>query len=184
MDKSVKFLKNALKGEKVGAVSRSSKYVIREVIKNIPGEDYETIVEFGPGDGVLTVELLKKLNPNGKIFVIELDTNFVAELRRIKDKRLVVIEGKMEDVVGKPYKYGIKKAGLVVSSIPFSFIKKSDREEVIKNTEKMIEKGGRFIIFHQYSLLMQRLLKKYFKDVYSFFEPRNFFPCFVMVGEK
>ncbi len=184
MDKSVNFLKNAIKGEKVGAVSRSSKYVIKEVLINISGKDYETIVEFGPGDGVLTVELLKKLSPKGQLFVVELEPSFIKDLQKIKDKRLVVIEGKMEDVVGKPYKYGIKKAELVVSSIPFSFIKRSDREEVIKNTEKMLESGGQFIIFHQYSLLMQKLLKRHFHDVVNFFEPRNFFPCFIMVARK
>ncbi len=184
MDKSVNFLKNAIKGEKVGAVSRSSKYVIKEVLKNISGKDYGTIVEFGPGDGVLTVELLKKLSPKGTMYAIELDPNFVDELKKIKDKRLVVIEGKMEDVVSKPYKYGIKNAELVVSSIPFSFIKKADREGVIKHTEKMVSDGGQFIIFHQYSLLMFKLLKKHFKDASNFFEPRNFFPCFIMVGRK
>jgi phospholipid N-methyltransferase len=184
MDKSVKFLKNAIKGEKVGAVSRSSKFVIKKVLENIKKEKIESILEFGPGDGVLTIELLKKLTADGKIFVVELDPNFVEELRRIKDKRLVVIEGKMEDIVEHPKKFGIESVDIIVSSIPFTFIKKEDREDVVKKSKKILVEGGEFIIFHQYSLLMKKILLKNFKNVDYFFEPRNFLPCFVMVGEK
>lgn len=181
MDKSVNFFKNAIMGERVGAVSRSSKYVINEVLKNIEsGQD--AIVEFGPGDGVLTTELLKKLTPLGKLFAVELDPNFIKELRKIKDERLVVIEGKMENVLSDPKKYGIDKSDCVISSVPFTFIKKEDREAVVRNTRKILGEKGKFIIFHQYSLLMSKILKKYFTEVSSKFEPRNFFPCFIMVG--
>lgn len=183
MDKSVKFLKNALRGNKVGAVSRSSKFVIKEVLKNIKG-DVKNIVEYGPGDGVLTVELLKRLPADGHLYAVELDPNFVIELSKIKDKRLSVIEGKIEDVSLNPLKYGIKKSELVVSSIPFSFIKKDDREIIVKNIEKTLHVGGQFIIFHQYSLLMLKIMKKFFINVESFFEPRNFLPCFIIVGKK
>lgn len=184
MDKSVNFLKNALKGEKVGAVSRSSKFVIKKVLEQIKKENIKNILEFGPGDGVLTTELLKKLSPNGKLFVVELDSNFVKELKEIDDNRLVVIEGKMEDIVSHPKKYGIDSVELIVSSIPFTFIKKEDREEVVNKTKKLLVHNGQFIIFHQYSLIMKKILVKYFRKVDSFFEPRNFLPCFVMVGER
>lgn len=184
MEESVKFLRNALRGEKVGAVSRSSKFVIKEVLKNIGESNLGTVVEYGPGDGVLTKELLKKMPESGKLFVVELDPNFVVELSKIKDKRLHVIHGKIEDISENPDKYNIEKADLVVSSIPFTFIKKDEREVIVKNIEKNLSDEGRFIIFHQYSLLMQRIMKKYFKNVESFFEPRNFLPCFIIVGKK
>ncbi|MFZ2522863.1 MAG: rRNA adenine N-6-methyltransferase family protein [Minisyncoccia bacterium] len=184
MDKSVNFLKNAIKGKNVGAVSRSSRYVIKEVLKNIDDTKLDVVVEFGPGDGVLTTELLKKVSDKGKLYAVELDSNFVKELRKIKDDRLVVIEEKMEVVAKHPYKYGIKKADLVVSSIPFTFINKKDREGVVGEVNKMLSSHGQFIIFHQYSLLMYRLLKKYFRDTDNYFEPRNILPCFIMVARK
>jgi phospholipid N-methyltransferase len=183
MDKSVKFLKNAISGEKVGALSRSSKFVINEVLKNVES-NLDTVIEYGPGDGVLTVELLKRLSPKGKLLVVELDTNFVNELKKIKDDRLIVIKGQMEEISSQISKYGMDNADIVVSSIPFSFIKKSEREMVVKNTEEVLKKGGKFIIFHQYSLIMSKILKKYFSSVTNHFEPRNFFPCFIMVAKK
>ena len=77
MVKEMEFLKNAILGKKVGAISRSSRYVIKKVLNNIKGQTFHKIVEYGPGDGVLTHELLKMLSPNGKMLVVELDKNFV-----------------------------------------------------------------------------------------------------------
>ena len=184
MEERVEFLKNAILGKKIGAVSRSSRYVIKTVLDNLKGESFHKIVEYGPGDGVLTHELLKLLSPNGKLLVVEMDKNFVEVLNRINDPRLIVIEGKMEDVSKNLSQYAFDSCDLVVSSIPFSLIDKNEREEVVKNTHKSIKQGGKFIIFHQYSKLMQKPLEKYFKKVKWTFEPRNFFPCFILFAEK
>ena len=96
MTKNHSFLKNAILGKKVGAISVSSKYVIKRVLKEIEGENYKNIVEYGPGDGVLTRELLKLLPRDGKLVVIETDNNFIKHLEKIRDKRLTVIRGKMQ----------------------------------------------------------------------------------------
>ena len=66
MDKSVQFLKNAILGENIGAVARSSKYVVKKVLSFLNQTQISNIIEYGPGDGVLTRELLKILPANGK----------------------------------------------------------------------------------------------------------------------
>ncbi len=184
MVKEMEFLKNAILGKNVGAISRSSKYVIKKVLDNLRGEAFHKIVEYGPGDGVLTHELLKMLSPNGKMLVVELDKNFVETLNKINDPRLIVIEGKMEDVAKNLSDYAFDSCDLIVSSIPFSLIDKKDREEVVKNSHKSLKEDGKFIIFHQYSVLMKKPIKKYFKKIKIDFEPRNLFPCFIMSAEK
>lgn len=184
MTKGVEFLKNAILGKNVGAIASSSKYVIKSVLKNLDNISLDTVVEYGPGDGVLTHELLKHLSPKGKMLVVELDENFFKTLKKIKDPRLTVIKGKMEEISQNLSKYGFDNADLVVSSIPFSLIKKGDRVNVVKNTERSLRVGGKFIIFHQYSLIMSGILKKYFKNVRNQFEPRNILPCFIMVAKK
>lgn len=183
MSKRVEFLKNALLGKKVGAIASSSKFVIKAVLKNLQGEIYENIVEYGPGDGVLTRELLKYLSPKGRMLVVEMDKNFIKELQKIKDPRLTIISGKMQEVAKNLDKY-IHDVDLVVSSVPFSLIEKSERVDVVKNTHKHLLRNGKFIIFHQYSLIMLDPLKRYFKNVKSVFEPRNILPCFIMIAGK
>ena len=184
MTKAVEFLKNAILGKQVGAVSRSSKYVIKAVIKHIFGLDLQNIVEYGPGDGALTLELLKVLSPKGKMLVVEMDPNFVRVLKKINDRRLTVVQGKMQNIAKNLDRYGFKEVDLVLSSVPFSLIDKKEREEFVMFTHNTLVSRGKFIIFHQYSKIMERSLKKYFKNVSTSFEPRNILPCFIMCAEK
>ncbi|MFZ2522734.1 MAG: rRNA adenine N-6-methyltransferase family protein [Minisyncoccia bacterium] len=184
MEKTLSFLKNALLGKRVGAISRSSRYVIEAVLENIGSEKYDKIVEYGPGDGVMTVELLKRLSPNGKLLAVEIEQSFIKDLERLQDKRLIIVNGGVEEVSRSLRKYGFTDADLVVSSIPFTFISKDHREEIIRNTKRNMKGNGKLIIFHQYSLLMLPILKKYFSLVEKRFEPRNFFPCFIFVARN
>lgn len=184
MDKDVEFLKNALKGEKVGAISRSSKYVVKKVLKNLEGMKLKKIIEYGPGDGVLTHHLLDLLDKDGKILLVELEPSFVKKLQAIRDERVEVVEGKIEDVSGGLSGYGFEHADLIVTSIPFSLIKPSDRELVVKHSYESLRRAGKLIVFHQYSTLMQKEILKYFEKVETRFEPRNLFPCFIMSAEK
>lgn len=184
MEKSVQFLKNAILGKKVGAIARSSKYVIKRVLKSLDGFTPHIIVEYGAGDGVLTLELLKILTPKGKILVVELDPNFIAVLKKIKDPRLVIVKEKMQDVSTNLEKYGFKSPDLIVSSIPFSLINSRDRDGFVKSSHASLSQNGRLIIFHQYSNMMAPLIRKYFNNIKTSFEPRNIFPCFIMFSKK
>ena len=94
MKKQVQFLKNAIIGKQVGAVSRSSKYVIARILEILEGEELNTVIEYGPGDGVLTRELLKIIPKKGRLLVVEFDPNFVKILKKIKDPRLQIVSAK------------------------------------------------------------------------------------------
>jgi phospholipid N-methyltransferase len=181
---SVKFFTNAIRGKNIGAIARSSRFVVRDILEKIENETLKTVVEYGPGDGVVTHEILKRLSPKGKMLVVELDPNFVKTLKRIKDPRLEVVQGTIQEISNKLDSFGFKNPDLILSSIPFSMIEKSDREKIVKNTFLSLKKDGKFIIFHQYSKLMQKYLEKYFDEVLIQFEPKNFLPCFIMAGYK
>ena len=177
------FINAILSGGQVGAVSMSSNYVIKGVLKNIDGP-LETIIEYGPGNGIMTKALLKLLSPQGKLIVIESNPKFVKILQKIKDSRIHIIEGKIQDVITSEKMCYIKEAGLVVSSIPFSFLKTVEREQVIEKTYALLASRGSCVIFHQYSTLVKKPLEKYFNTVSVSFEPRNIFPCFIFFAKK
>ena len=182
LKKRGRFLKNFAHNRKVGAVAASSIYVVANVIKRVDGP-LALIVEYGPGDGVMTRELLKKLSPDGTFFAIESDRMFAKALKLIDDKRLVVIEGLVEDQLEKN-RHLFKGADLVVSSIPFSFLSPTERERIVAESFRMLAPTGSLIIFHQYSILMRKYLKKYFKHVSTSFVARNVFPCFVLQAKS
>ncbi len=176
------FLKNAVRDRKVGAVARSSRYVVKNVLDRI-AEPLHVVIEYGPGDGVMTREILKKLSSESRFFVVESNLSFVGTLRQIKDERLQVIEGEVQHLSSENMEK-FSGADLVLSSIPFSMLKPADRLKVVSEVHKLLRPGGRFIVFNQYSYLMLKPLKKSFHMVSTSFEPRNIPPCFIFEAKK
>lgn len=175
------FLKTALTDYKVGAVAKSSKYVVRRVLKRIKGP-LDLIVEYGPGEGVMTRALLSKLSPAGQLVAVETNIKFVKMIGAMPDPRVTVIHGTAEQA-GHTLK-NLPKVDLIISSIPFSFLSPAQREKIVSDADDFLAPGGSLIIFHQYSLLMLKTVKKYFKDSSVLFEPRNLPPCFIIVARK
>ena len=143
----------------------------------------DKVVEYGPGTGVMTKALLQKLSPEGKLIVIESDPQFVEILRQLKDARLQIIKGTIQDQI-LDESHGFSDIDLVVSSVPFSFLTSTQRQRIISDTEKMLNPRGDFILFHQYRRLTIDLLQKKFAKVSVFFELRNIFPSFILQAEK
>lgn len=183
LSQKIKFFINViLSGGKTGAIATSSDYVVEGVLKHISGP-LETVVEYGPGDGVMTKAILKLLAPRGKLVVIESNSKFVMALREIHDSRVHIIEGDIRDVIDSEMRY-FKEVDLVLSSIPFSFLKPAERNEIIAKTYAILAPHGSCIIFHQYSTIIKKSLERYFNTVSVSFELRNIFPCFTLFAKK
>lgn len=177
------FLKVAFRDYKVGAWSPSSKYLVRRVLKFVP-KDLGVVIEFGPGEGVMTKALLDHVAPHGTLIVIEPNKDFVKILSRISDARIRVIEGKAEEVMRESEKWRIPSADLILSSIPFSFIKPKEREALATLAYAHLKPGGSCIVFHQYYPLAKKVLEKVFGKTVISYEWRNFLPCFVFIARK
>jgi phospholipid N-methyltransferase len=171
-----------IKDYKVAAVASSSKFVVNSVMSEIP-TGVKNVVEFGAGDGVVSKKLLDKMDGGGKLVLIEQSGEFVKILKNISDKRVVVVEGNAEDFDYEKY-FAKEKVDLVLSSIPFTFLEKENREKIVIEAGKNLKAGGKIIIFHQYSLLMKDVVKKYFINVDFESILRNIPPCFILIGEK
>src|SRR4029077_6812040 len=77
------------------------------------------IVEYGPGVGVITTEVLRRMGPDTMLIAIETNPDFVSYLRdSIKDERLHVVEGSAESVDEILRRYGQSNASYVISGIP------------------------------------------------------------------
>lgn len=179
---TLSYLKLFAKDRNVAALMPSSRYATRAVMRALSPK-HKYIVEYGPGDGVLTREILKRMAPDGKIVGIELNSEFVNELKNISDPRLRVAEGNVIDISAKTNLFGMPRIDAAVSGIPFSFIRSEQRETIVKNTHKFLQPDGQFVVY-QFSLLMLPLLKKYFRTVSWKLEPRNLPPYFVMNAKK
>lgn len=185
MNKHLNFLKVALSDKQIGAMTRSSKYVVKTVIKNFPHHPLNRVVEYGPGDGVVTKEILKRMPKDGELIAIETNPRFVKILKDIGDNRLKVVEGFAQTVSSRIKERHKQDVDLVISSIPFTILSPADRERVVANTHKMLRDSGKLIMF-QYSPIQLKLLNRYFgkKNIRTQFELRNVPPMFIMSAQK
>jgi phospholipid N-methyltransferase len=173
----LKYLKELFSDYRVGAVTRSSRFVVDKVVSEIRPSD-KKIIEYGSGDGVVIKALLKSLPKDAELTGLEPNDNFIKELSRINDSRFNAVQDYAVN-----FSKNLKDIDVIISSIPFTFIKPEEREEIIKETYRALAPGGKFIVY-QYSHLALPLLKKYFSKVETSMEPRNMPPYFFMVAYK
>ena len=185
MLEQINFLKVALLDRQIGAMTRSSKYVVKAVMRNLSNLSLRRVIEYGPGDGVITKAILNRMPKDGQLIVVETNLKFLKILKDIGDPRLKIIKGTAQEVSEKLRHHNLAAIDLVVSSIPFSMLKSVDREKIVSNTFDMLKNTGKFIVF-QYSQLMLGLLNKYFNTgvVNTSFELRNILPGFIMSAQK
>ena len=173
-----------IRDKKVGAIVSTSGYVTKKMISKIDFTKAKVIVEYGPGKGVITKQLLLEMGEDTALFVFETNENFIKELCDINDKRLIIINSDAEKAqMILKNRYKIEKVDHIISSIPFTFINKRKRIRIIHKTFALLNVKGKFITY-QYSLLIYNLIKKQFSETSKKFTLINVPPVFIFEGIK
>ena len=161
----------------LGSIVPSSRFLIRELLKPVDWNQAKVFVEYGPGVGVITTEVLKRMRPDAILIAIETNPDFVTYLREsIQDERLRVVEGSAEAVDEILQRYGQSNANYVISGIPFSTIPAPVRERILQKTCAALKPGGSFLVY-QFSSRVAQDLQRIFRYVQRQFEPLNVLPA-------
>lgn len=177
------FLKKFINDSDVGAVLPTSQFGVRNICSKIDFTKDLTLVEYGPGNGVLTQYILDRMTPHSTLIAIETNIDFVNELRPISDPRLKIVHGTAERVREVLAALGHHRVDYVLSGIPLSFLQPPKRAALVRNTYESLGPKGTFVVY-QYSPLMAPYLAKDFKEVTLGFVPLNVPPLFVMEAKK
>jgi phospholipid N-methyltransferase len=179
--KIIDFLKVAVRDFRVGAVMPSSRWATAHILSRVP-DRLTHVLEYGPGDGVLTRRLLDRLDSQGRMLAIEANPTFVGELSKIADPRFSLVHGDATIASSYAKEHGIDAFDLVISGIPFSMLSDKTRRDVVDMTFDLLRPGGTFLVY-QTSPLMVPYLKRRF-DVKVSVELRNVPPYFIMKAVK
>lgn len=167
----------------LGSIIPSSRFLVNELLRPIDWEQARVIVEYGPGVGVITAEILRRMRSDAVLIVIELNPDFVTHLRSsFPDERLKVVEGSAEAVGEILERFGRGKANYIISGIPFSTIPATVRERILRNTSTALAPGGAFLVF-QFSTRVLEDLQRIFHYVRRKFEPFNVLPAHLFFCE-
>lgn len=163
-----------------GAILPSSKKLSYKMIKNINFNKCNCIIEFGPGTGVFTEEILKRCNEKTKVILIEYNKEFFNILKNKYNhiENVYIINDSAENIDYYIDKYNITKVDYIVSGLPFASLPKEVTEIILEKTKIILSNGGAFITF-QYTKLKMPLIKNYFKNIKVNREFFNIPPAYV-----
>ncbi len=145
----IEFFKGFLRNPKeVGSVIPSSRFLTRRVLDRGHVSSARVIVELGPGTGVFTREILRRMPADGKLIAVEINPDFVRLLRREhSDPRLHVHLGSSTDLEQALAAVDETSADLVVSGIPFSTMPVGERLRTLQAARRVLGPGGRFVAY-------------------------------------
>jgi phospholipid N-methyltransferase len=127
----------------IGALHESPPRVAKMIAADLGLERARGVVEFGPGTGPVTREILAQIPPTCRFFAIEKSLR-LAKAFRERNPGVEVVEASVEDVRRLCAERVMGELDAVVSSIPWILLPKSLQERAVAETVAALREGGRF----------------------------------------
>jgi len=175
---AIVFARNFFKNPKMlGSVIPSSRYLVEALLRDVKWDEARVIVEFGPGVGTISGEILKRMRSDATLVVFEINDEFVDVLScRFDDPRLRIVHRSAAEAGYVLREFQLPAADYVISGIPFSIMSEDDRLAVLRNTYAVLRDGGSLLVY-QFSTRVRSDLEAIFGRVHQVFEPRNILPA-------
>jgi phospholipid N-methyltransferase len=179
------FFKRFLKRPfQVASIIPSSKAMVERVASKMDFTQPRVIAEYGPGEGVHSREIARRMTPDSHLLLFELDAAFARDLKRqfANDPRVHVIHG---DAATLPYELkrrGFAECDYILSGIPFSILKIEKKRALLQKTYDSLVVDGSFIIYQVTNELKQHATL--FEHGESEYFLQNIPPMFITVFHK
>jgi phosphatidylethanolamine/phosphatidyl-N-methylethanolamine N-methyltransferase len=171
---------------KTGAVAASSRHLVKLMMDTADIESAEAVVELGPGTGVFTEEILKRLRKDAVFFALELNDEFVAETRR-RCPHATVYHDSAAHIGKYLHQHGKRHCDSIISSLPWSAFDHKLQTELLTAAVDALRPGGEFLTYAYVTGFwlptgrsFYRMLHRHFKHVRKTpFVWRNLPPAFI-----
>jgi len=143
MDHFAEFLRTP---REIGTIIASSKSLVAAMVDWIEWDRVEVAVEYGPGKGAITREILQRLRRRTTFFAIELNASFAASFRTaLPDVRLH--EESVENIAGICAERGVTKIDCVISGLPWATFSDEQQDRYLDEMLKKMPPGAQFVSF-------------------------------------
>src|SRR5436190_20284006 len=149
-----RFLRRPLQ---IASITPSSKALVNRVAGKIDFCAPRVIAEYGPGEGVHSREIARRLLPGSQLLLFELDSAFSRDLGRqfAGDPRVHVINADAASLPEELKRRGISHCDYILSGIPFSILEIRKKRALLAKTYEALSDGGSFIIYQVTNELRQ-----------------------------
>jgi phosphatidylethanolamine/phosphatidyl-N-methylethanolamine N-methyltransferase len=180
------FLKGFLREPRtVGSITPSSRWLVQAMLDEAAVAAAQVIVEFGPGTGVFTDQIIQRMRPDARLLVFEVHHPFFVDLQsRIHDPRVEIIGDSAAEVGRYLAQQGLTHADCIVSGLPFTSLPRPITHAILEATCAALKPGGVFVTY-QYTPVLRGLLRSYFPATrITRYVLRNIPPALVFVCRK
>jgi phospholipid N-methyltransferase len=138
----------------VGTVAPSSARLAREMVAALEPGRPQIVVELGPGTGAFTEAIVERLRPGDRLLAIELEPDFVRQLRK-RFPSLDCACASAIDLVALARERDFAAVDHIVSGLPFASLPPATSRGVLDAIHGVLRPGGTFTTFqyvHAYAL--------------------------------
>lgn len=162
----------------IGSVTPSSRFLVRAMLAELDFASARRVVEYGPGTGVFTAELLRRLAPDAQLLALDTEARFIDALaERCPDPRLVAVTGSAASIERHLAALAWPHADAILSGLPYTAMPPTVREAILRASARALAPGGVFLAY-QYSPYILPLLRSIFPHVRTRWMPLNLPPAF------
>jgi phospholipid N-methyltransferase len=182
---SALFFKQFLKRPfQIASIIPSSKALVERVASKMDFSQPRVIAEYGPGEGVHSREIARRMCPDSHLLLFELDRAFARDLERqfAGDRRVRVVHGDAASLPHELNRHRIDRCDYILSGIPFSILKIEKKRALLQKTYDALAPGGSFIIYQVTNELKQHATL--FGHARSEYFLQNIPPMFITVFQK
>jgi phospholipid N-methyltransferase len=182
---SVLFFKRFLQRPfQIASIVPSSKALVERVADKVDFARARVIAEYGPGEGVHSREIARRMRPDAKLLLFELDAAFSRDLRRqfSGDPRVQVFHADAATLADELARRGIGGCDYILSGIPFSILEIRKKRDLLQQTHDALKPGGSFIIYQVTNELKQHAT--FFDESESEYCLQNIPPMFITIFRK
>lgn len=158
---------------RIGAIAPSSAALASEIVAQANVHQSKAVLEFGPGTGSFTTQILAGLPANGRLLSIEADPGLVVLLRKKFDVPSVDIAAGYAQNARRIMKaYSFPNPDCIVSGLPWALFDSKTQKDILTEAQTVLKPGGIFTTFAYVHALsfpeakaFRSLLESSFSDV-------------------
>jgi phosphatidylethanolamine/phosphatidyl-N-methylethanolamine N-methyltransferase len=156
---------------KTGAIAPSSSFLARTMVEWIGLPKAGTVLEYGPGTGVFTDYIIRRMPAGSRFAAIELNPR-LAEIFRHRHPELTLVEDSVANVGAICQKLGLESVDCIVCGLPWASFPESLQTRILDQMVTIMSPQGEFVTFaYLQGLLLPpgrrfaQLLPRYFSHV-------------------
>ncbi len=138
------------------------------MVQWIDWESVDAVVEYGPGTGAFTAQILQSKQPGTDFFAVELNSQFAATLAaRFPD--VSILEDSVANIEELCRQQGVSGVDAIVCGLPWAAFSDRDQTAYMEAMMKVLKPGGHFATFAYLQGMLLPAARRFRKKLQSYF---------------